>query len=343
VTSVAVLTGGSTPERDVALAGAGQVVAALRSRDYDVTVVDTVGGVMSAAEEKRRLVAVGKTPPTLGELAALAERELGAELTELEPIAGADVVFIVLHGLQGEGGEVQGLLQAAGLTYAGSDPLSSALAMDKNEAKRLFRDAGIPTAAWKMWPVSDAEIAALGLPLVVKPSRVGSSVGLTVVRGVAELSAAVEEARAYDDDVMLEAYASGAEYTVGILGDEALAVGEIIPSHEIFDYECKYTPGMTQEIFPADIPQALSDELRRIGLASHRTLGLRDFSRVDFRFGADGIPYVLEANTLPGLTATSLLPQSAAAVGIPFEDLCDRICRLALARRETGTKPAAEA
>lgn len=343
MTRVAVLTGGSTPERDVALAGAGQVVAALRARHYDVTVVDTVDGALSVQEEERRLVPVGKTPPTLAELAALAARELSAELTELEPIAEADVVFIVLHGRQGEGGEMQGLLDAAGLTYAGSDPVGSTLAMDKDEAKRLFRNAGIPTAPWEMWPASHDAVAALGLPLIVKPSRVGSSVGLTVVRDVAALSTAVEEARAYDDEVMLEAYATGREYTVGILGNAALAVGEIIPSHEIFDYECKYTPGMTQEIFPADIPDGLADELRRIGLASHRALKLRDFSRIDFRIGADDSPYVLEANTLPGLTATSLLPQSAAAVGISFEELCDRICRLALSRREAGTKPAAEA
>jgi D-alanine-D-alanine ligase len=333
VTRVAVLTGGSTPERDVARAGGGRGVAALRAGAYDVTVVDTVDGALSRQEEGRRLVPVGKTPPTLDELAALAARELGAELTELEPIARADVVFIVLHGRQGEGGEVQSLLESAGLTYAGSDPAGSSLAMDKNAAKQAFHAAGIPTAPWAMWPASNDEITALGMPLIVKPSRVGSSVGLTVVSDMSAVAAAVDAARAYDDEVMLEAYAAGREYTVGILGGDALAVGEIIPNHEIFDYECKYTPGMTQEIFPADIPDTLAAELRRIALASHRALGLRDFSRIDFRIGPDDDAWVLEANTLPGLTATSLLPQSAAAVGIPFEELCDRICRLALSRR----------
>ncbi|UCF40077.1 MAG: D-alanine--D-alanine ligase [Gemmatimonadota bacterium] len=338
MTRVAVLTGGSTPERDVALAGASQVVAALRSRGYRVTVVDTVGGQMSSEDERRRLVPVGKEPPTLEQLERLAERELGPELVDLPALRSADVVFLVLHGRQGEGGEMQTLLENAGLPYAGSDPVGSSLAMDKDAAKRLFRKAGVPTPDWRMWPVPKEAITALGFPLIVKPSRAGSTVGLTVVERADQVDAAVAAARPYDDDVMLEAYASGREFTVGILGDEALAVGEIIPSHEIFDYECKYTPGMTQEIFPADIAQSLADRLRSLALTAHHALGLRDFSRVDFRLGADGTPHCLEANTLPGLTATSLLPQSAAVVGIPFDELCHRICRFVLERSPTRNK-----
>ena len=338
MTRVAVLTGGSTPERDVALAGAGQVVAALRSREYTVTVVDTVDGPLSADEERRRLVPVGKQPPTLEDLERLAARELGAELVELDAIREAAVIFPVLHGRQGEGGEMQTLLEEAGLAFAGSDSTGSRLAMDKDAAKRRFREAGVPTLDWHMWPTGDADVAALGFPLIVKPSRAGSTVGLTVVEAADQVEAAVAVALPYDDDVMLEAYASGREFTVGILGDEALAVGEIIPSHAIFDYECKYTPGMTQEIFPADVPQPLAEELRALALTAHRALGLRDFSRVDFRQAADGTPHCLEANTLPGLTATSLLPQSAGAVGIPFEELCHRICRFVLERSATRNK-----
>ena len=131
---------------------------------------------------------------------------------------------------------------------------------------------------------------------------------------------------------MLERFLPGREFTVGILGQQALAVGEIIPQHEIFDYECKYTPGLTREVFPAAIPDELAREMRALALATHKVLKLRDFSRVDFRLDSAGAPYVLEANTLPGMTGTSLLPQSAAAVGIPFLDLCAEICRLALAR-----------
>jgi len=161
---------------------------------------------------------------------------------------------------------------------------------------------------------------------------VGSTVGLTVVRSLRDLDAAVAEAARYDDQVLLEAYVPGREFTVGVLGERALAVGEIVPSHEIFDYECKYTPGMTREIFPAAIPEDLADRMQRLALVAHRALLLEDFSRVDFRLGDDGVPYCLEVNTLPGLTATSLLPQSAQAVGIPFDALCNEVCRLALAR-----------
>jgi D-alanine-D-alanine ligase len=218
------------------------------------------------------------------------------------------------------------------MRYAGSDPTGSALAMDKHRAKERFVATGVPTAAWERWPADDAAVARLGLPLVVKPSKVGSTVGLTVLRDLAGLEAAVREAASYDDEVLLEAFIPGREFTVGVLGDRALAVGEIIPSHEIFDYECKYTPGMTQEIFPAAVPATLASRMQELALGVHDALDLRDFSRVDFRLGADGVPLCLEANTLPGLTGTSLLPQSAAAVGIAFDELCDRICRLALAR-----------
>ncbi len=187
-----------------------------------------------------------------------------------------------------------------------------------------------------MWPADRSTVAALGFPLVVKPSRAGSTVGLTLVREPAGLEDAVRAAAAVDDEVLLERYLDGRELTVGVLDDAPLAVGEITPEHEIFDYECKYTPGKAAEIFPADLPDARAEELRRLAVAAHRVLKLRDFSRVDFRLGGDGRPYCLEVNTLPGVTAASLLPQSAEAVGIPFPELCDRICRLAL--RRTGLR-----
>lgn len=343
MTTVVVLTGGSTPERDVALAGAAQVVAALRARGYMLTVVDTVSGVVSQADEHRVLVsAVGKAPPTREALAMLAERELGAALVGLAPVRDADLVFPVLHGRQGEGGTLQAILESAGLAYAGSGPLGSAMAMDKDIAKRLFRSAGVPTPEWRMWPVADADVELLGFPLVVKPSNVGSTVGLTIVRRQEELATAVQLARAYDQDVMLERFVPGREYTVGILDDMALAVGEIRPSHEIFDYECKYTPGLTEEIFPAHLPPERTRRFQELALMAHRALKLRDFSRADFRVTPEGEPMCLEVNTLPGVTTTSLLPQSAAAAGISFEELCDRICREALARGRAGNRVGAE-
>jgi D-alanine-D-alanine ligase len=212
------------------------------------------------------------------------------------------------------------------------------MAMDKDIAKRLFRDAEIPTADWLMWPAHSSAVATLGWPVVVKPSREGSTVGLTVARTPAELEPAVRLAQRYDDQVILERYVPGREFTVGILGDRALAVGEIIPSHEVFDYECKYTPGMSREIFPAELEARAVARIRELAWAAHCTLKLRDFSRIDFRLGTDGTPYCLEANTLPGMTRTSLFPQSAAAMGTDFADACLEIVDLALRRSDAGNK-----
>ena len=336
---IAVLTGGSTPERDVAFAGAAQVVAALRGAGHTVTVVDTVTGPLDVKGEKALLEPpVGKLPPTPEELEGLADREKLEEIVKLPELHQVDVIFLVLHGRQGEGGELQALLDNQGLVYTGSDAVGSALAMDKDSAKQRFEAAGIPTHPWCMWPADPSAVASLGLPLIVKPSKVGSSVGMFVVRSLDELGAAVESAKIYDDQVMLERFLPGRELTVGVLGESALAVGEIRPQHELFDYECKYQPGMTEEIFPAHIPEDLRDTLQNYALTAHRALGLRDFSRVDFKEDADGVAQCLEANTLPGLTSTSLLPQSAAAAGIPFQDLCERICAMAIDRGSVGNK-----
>jgi D-alanine-D-alanine ligase len=165
----------------------------------------------------------------------------------------------------------------------------------------------------------------------VKPSKQGSTVGLTVVKRPEDFERAVWYAREFDDEVMAEAFIPGRELTVGILEGRALAVGEIIPKHEIFDYECKYTPGMSEEVFPASLPAAVTAECQRLGVLAHQALKLGGYSRVDFRLTPEGHLLCLEANTLPGMTATSLLPQAAKAVGIEFAELCDRICRTARA------------
>lgn len=331
--SITLLTGGSTPERDVALAGAAQVAPALRALGHAVIVVDTVHGPLDAAQERRLLdPSIRREPPSAEKLAELAAREDLPALVGRPEVAGADLVFLLLHGDQGEGGGVQALLELAGLRYTGSDPLGSGLAMDKEVAKRLLAVAGIPQAPWALWPADERKVEALGLPLVVKPSRAGSSVGVSVVRDPSELPAAVAAAAAIDREILIEGFLPGREFSVGVLGDRALAAGEIVPEHEIFDYECKYTPGMCREIFPAPVPPELAARLGELALATHRALKLRDLSRVDFKLAADGTPCVLEANTLPGMTRGSLLPQSAAAVGIGFGELCAEICRLALAR-----------
>jgi D-alanine-D-alanine ligase len=304
-----------------------------------VTVIDTASGILDSAAEARLLVpSVGRAPPDPKHLEALAARERQLDILRCPELAAADVAFLVLHGLQGEGGELQHRLEHLGIAYTGSGPLGSMLAMDKDITKRLFRGAAIPTPDWAMWPATPAEIQRIGYPLIVKPSKAGSTVGLSLVRVADELPAAVEVALRVDDEVLLERYLPGRELTVGILGDEALAVGEIIPDHELFDYECKYTPGLTQEIFPADLPPALTARVRGLALAAHRALKLRDFSRVDFRLDERGEPSCIEVNTLPGLTRTSLLPQSAAAAGVGFGVLCERVATMALRRGGTRNK-----
>jgi D-alanine-D-alanine ligase len=331
---VLVITGGSSSERDVAIASARQVVAALRSRGHTVTVVDTISGVLDEAAEQALLAArVGVEWPDTRAL-EIREREflLGA-MVDSPALRSADVVFLALHGGRGEDGTIQHILEVAGIPYTGSGPLGSGIALDKDVSKRLFRQAGVPTADWLMHlpgaPVSATEVDhTLGWPVVVKPSREGSTVGLTVVRDPAHLGAALEEAARYDPEVMVERFIPGRELTIGILGSDALAVGEIIPRHELFDYECKYTPGMSEEIFPASLPPEVTAEVQRLGLAAHLALKLKGYSRVDFRLTPEGRLYCLEVNTLPGMTSTSLMPQSAGAMGIGFPELCEKICEL---------------
>jgi len=276
---------------------------------------------------------VGKEPPAIAELEALERGLLLSGLASLPVIRNADVIFLALHGGRGEDGTIQAVLDVMGVPYTGSGALGSALAMDKDIAKRLFRSAEILTADWIMAPATAEEAGRrLGWPLVVKPSKQGSTVGLTVVKDPLEYDAAVELAGRYDDEVMVEAFVPGRELTVGILENRALAVGEIIPQHEVFDYECKYTPGMSEEIFPADLPAPVAEECCRLALRAHEALKLGGYSRVDFRLTPGSELVCLEVNTLPGMTSTSLMPQSAAVVGIPFPELCERIC---LASRTT--------
>src|SRR3954449_10848130 len=257
---VTVLTGGTSAERDVAIASAVQVVGALRSRGHDVAVVDTARGYIPPADEPALLSGVvGAEPPSIEQLRSLEQGLLLSGLANLAVVRDADVLFLALHGGRGEDGTIQTLLEMVGVPYTGSGRLGSAMAMDKDISKRLFRLAGVPTADWVMAPAARSQVERqFGWPVVVKPSKQGSTVGLTVVKRAEEYNEAVALARRYDDEVMIERFVPGRELTVGILEGRALAVGEIIPRHEIFDYECKYTPGMSQEIFPADLPPAVT-------------------------------------------------------------------------------------
>jgi D-alanine-D-alanine ligase len=342
---IAVFLGGASAERDVSLASGFRIIDALRANGHIVTAVDPATGVMSpAGEQALRAAGVKREPPSLEALKQLAasgeEGGVIAGLTDLSEVRDADVVFLALHGGRGEDGTIQAVLDLAGIPYTGSGHLGSALAMDKDLSKTLFRAAGVSTADWMMAPAtSDAVERTLGFPVVVKPSKQGSTVGLTVVRDPSALAAAVAEAELYDDEVMIERFVPGRELTVGVLGDQALPIGEIFPRHEIYDYECKYTAGMAHEEFPARLSAELTDRLQRQALLAFQALKLRGYARIDFRLASDGVGYCLEVNTLPGMTELSLIPQGAAAAGISFGELCERIVALALAgSTRTGAK-----
>ena len=326
---IAVLLGGSSSERDVSIASAAQVVRALRGKGHQVWAVDTMGGWLNAAQEEDLFAkGVAVSPPdAAGFKASCSIAFLNA------PQAGEiDLWFLALHGGAGEDGRMQGLLEMTGIPYTGSGVVGSAMAMDKDITKRLLRAAGVPTPDWLMAPADAQQVTReLGWPVVVKPSKQGSTVGLSVVREAGGLQAAIALAVQFDDEVMIERFVRGRELTCPVLGDEALTVGEIVLKRgEIFDYEAKYQPGGAEEVFPAVLAPEQALQVQRMALSAHRALKLKGYSRSDFRMDAAGMLWCLEANTLPGLTAMSLLPQAAAAQGITFGDLVERICLEAL-------------
>nr|WP_050727536.1 D-alanine--D-alanine ligase [Vulgatibacter incomptus] len=293
---VVVLYGGRSAEREVSLWTGAAIHKALASRGYDAHLLDV-------------------------------ELDVAARLREL----GAEAVFIGLHGRFGEDGCIQGLLESMGLPYTGSGVLSSALAMDKVASKQVFDARGIPTPAWvSMRPEKarklQAEDLPFPLPVVVKPASEGSSVGVHIARDQAALTAACEDAARFKGDVILERYHKGREVQVAVLDDEALGAIEIVPAAEFYDYQAKYkSGGTTRYLFPAPLPEPLYKATLDAALAAHRALGCSGATRTDLIVSDDGDLRVLEVNTLPGMTETSLLPKIAAGVGLDFADLCERI------------------
>jgi D-alanine-D-alanine ligase len=322
-----VLLGGTSSERNVSLASGLRMAAALREAGHVVRLLDPATGAIDAATETAwRERSVGTMPPGAAELAALRAHDQTPTLPTHPLIRDAECVVLALHGGQGEDGTVQALLDVVGVRYTGSGAMASAIALDKDITKRLLVQAGVPTAPWRMTPVAaDDAIAALGLPLIVKPNREGSTVGLTIVKAREQFEAAVAEAHRFDREVMCEAFVAGRELTVPVLAGVALPVGEIIAVKEIYDYECKYTPGMAREEFPAALPDDVTAALQRSAEQAYGALKLRGCARIDFRLRQDGTFACLEANTLPGMTALSLVPQSAAAAGVAFVEFCDRL------------------
>jgi D-alanine-D-alanine ligase len=309
---VALLAGGRSGEREVSLSGARGVEKALDPGKFDVKKYDPATDLESFVADAFRI----------------------------------DFAFILLHGLFGEDGTVQGLLELLGIPYQGSGVLGSALAMDKNLAKEIYRLHGLPVADWKMVDVHKGPMAAeliecLGLPLVVKPICQGSSIGMTIARTEAELAGGIETAFSHDSRVMVEQFVVGREITAGVLGNAdpvPLPLIEIIPGegHAFFDYHAKYQPGASREICPAPIDGDLAARAQQYGVAAHRALQLRGYSRTDMILTAEGRLVLLETNTIPGMTATSLFPQAAAAYGLSFPALLEKLIELGMEKKQKG-------
>jgi len=335
--NIAVLMGGTSEERSVSLVSGRAVMDALRTSGHEVHAVDTARGYVPPDEEEHLLGGgVGATPPDVRELAEARRGSLSLAIAELPVVRDADVAFIVLHGGEGENGKVQAVLEMADILFTGTGHLGCAIAMDKRLSKELFGVDAVPTPAWMpRGAPADRALEELGLPLIVKPSNGGSTVGLSLVRTAAELEPAMAEARRYDSDVLVERYVEGREVTVAVLEDEALPPVEIFPGHELYDYESKYTPGTSRYETPARLEPEAAARVSELAQRAHNVLLQGAFSRIDFRYGADdGVFYCLEGNSLPGMTATSLFPKAANAAGIPFSALCERLARAVVAGTE---------
>jgi len=268
-----------------------------------------------------------------GAAVARALREGGYRVTEVE-IAGRELVLPedaglcvnMVHGTFGEDGELQSLLDARGITYTGENAAGSRLAFDKMESKRRFESAGVPTPRWER--IAASARPSLPFPLVIKAPREGSSVGVHIVRTEEELAAALQDCASLDKEILVEEFVAGRELTVGVVGDRAMAVVEIRPHEGFYDYAHKYTKGASEYFCPAPLDENTARLVQETALRAHRALGLEVYSRVDILLRADSSLFVLEANTIPGMTETSLLPKAAAAVGLDFLSLCEEIARL---------------
>ena len=346
---VAVLMGGPSPERDVSLASGLQVVQAADPQQYEILPYEiTREGKWLPRPDLLLLAAPGASPqvgavPEVAPSTALVPHRIEEAVGD----GAVDVAFIALHGPYGEDGTIQGLLELLGIPYTGSGVLASALAMDKLRSRQVGLASGLPFPPYMIvdggaWPGNRAEVVKqltreLGFPCVVKPNAQGSSIGVTIVRGEGEFVPAVERALEYGEVVLVEAYLRGTELTCAILEDPRtgvptpLPVIEIVPKREFFTYEAKYQAGGSEEIVPARIPATLAHKAQQMALRAHRALGCEGMSRVDM-FGHEGEIMLLEVNTIPGMTPGSLLPKAAAAAGIDFRELVNRIIQSALRR-----------
>jgi len=279
-------------------------------------------------------------PVSLNSGAAVAKalRSVGAEVVEID-VTGpdfqlpkkSDLAFNMIHGTFGEDGELQGILDRLGVPYTGEGEAGSRLAFDKIASKKKFDAAGVPNAKWEILCAGDKP--SIPLPFVAKPPREGSSVGVHIVQTPEEVSPALEDCFSRDSEVLIEQFVRGRELTVGIVGDEALPVVEIVPKVDFYSYENKYTKGNSDYFCPARLDENVARAVQAAALAAHRSLGLEVYSRVDVLLDVANKPIVLEVNTIPGMTETSLLPKAAAVVGLDFASLCEEIAGLSLSAK----------
>ena len=351
---IVVLAGGLSTERNVALVTGTGVCRALREKGHQAILVDmflglenytgTLEEVFDAPDGLCSDVRVESTEPDLAAVRRSRKDQSDSMLGKdvLTVCAMADVVFLALHGSCGEDGRMQATLDLMGVPYTGSGYLSSGMAMDKAITKRYLDAEGIRNAPWRDVVYTEADIPRLvqelEVPCAVKIVNGGSSIGVELPDTKEQLEKALHSILAYGDHVIVEKKITGRELTVGVLGDRYLPAVEIIPKNAYFDYEAKYQSDFVTEVCPAQIEESVWHEMGEMALKLHRALGLSVYSRTDFLLDADGKPWCLEVNTLPGMTPTSLFPQEAGAVGMSYADLCEQIVLESIKARKAERK-----
>lgn len=328
--TVGLLLGGASPERAVSKHSAQGVLKALRSLDYDVVLLDPAYGINQPLKEGEYFTECDCSP-------VLSSNYIDAINSKL--LDKVDVVFNALHGSWGEDGKIQSLLEFRKIPYTGSGILASAASMDKHITKSIIKHSGVSTANWMLaeknnfpFEIIKNEIGVrFNFPLVVKPNDQGSAIGLSICKDMKELEDGISLAFQFSKNILIEQYINGYEATVGIIGKQVLPVLEIKPKNSYYDYECKYTVGMSEYEVPAKFPSDICKLLQDQAMLAYNSVGCKNYGRIDFILDKDYTPYCLEINTLPGLTSTSLLPKAAQAEGISFEQLVDRIIQNVLA------------
>lgn len=342
---IVVLAGGISSERDVSILSGSKISAALRAKGHQVVTIDPFMGYEQPLESVDSLfeqnydftqgAIIKREAPDIEQVKKSRKNQSNVYFGDhvIDICRAADIVFLGLHGGEGEDGTIQAALTLLGIRYTGSDMLGAAIAMHKGVTKGIFVNSGVPTPASKLYKrafMSDTYLSDWTVfPCVVKPCSAGSSVGVQIVEDRDQFVAAMKDAFRYDDDVLAEEYIKGREFSVGVLGGKALPVIEIIPKSGWYDYENKYQAGATDEICPAELDADITAQMQREAEHAFEVLRLKGYGRIDFLLGSEDRFYCLEANTLPGMTPMSLLPQEAAAAGIDYPSLCEKIIELA--------------